>query len=139
MSQQREVEKNVTHWTLCIADADIATSTKRKEQNMGRAERRKAERRERIESRKGKILISREDLNEIKKDITHEAAGYNTEALMTCFALVLSRQGFDADHIGECIVGINLLMDAILDGEVAMEDYIKELEDDTGIIIKCGE
>ena len=71
---------------------------------MGRAERRKAERRDRIESRKGKILISREELNKIKKDITYEATGYKTEVLMTCFALILARQGFDADHIGEAIM-----------------------------------
>lgn len=104
---------------------------------MGRAERRAAERRNRIEERKGKILISREDLSKMKKDITYEATGYKTEALMTCFALVLSRQGFDADHIGDCIVQINELMDGILNDEFTMEDYIRELEDQTGIVVKC--
>ena len=106
---------------------------------MGRAERRRAERRDRIESRKGKILISREDLNKMKRDITYEATGYKTEVLMTCFALILARRGHDADDIGECIVALNELMDAILSGEATVEDYIKELEDDTGIIVRCEE
>lgn len=34
---------------------------------MGRAERRKAERRNRIENRKGKILMSREEIGEMKQ------------------------------------------------------------------------
>lgn len=106
---------------------------------MGRAERRKAERRDRIENRKGKILISREDLNKMKKDITYEASGYNTEALMTCFALAMHRQGFDADNIGESLSYIDSLMTDILTGVKSMDDYIKELEDEAGIIVKCEE
>lgn len=106
---------------------------------MGRAERRKAERRERIENRKGKILLTPADLNKLKKDITYEASGYNTEALMTCFALALHRQGFDADHIGECLTFIDGLMNDILTGAATMEDYMEELEKETGIVVECKE
>ena len=104
---------------------------------MGRAERRKAERKNRIEERKGKILMRPEDIVKMKKDISYEVSGYKTEALMTCFALALARRGFDADDIGDCIVTINSLMDDILADNVTMEDYIRELEDGCGIVVKC--
>lgn len=106
---------------------------------MGRAERRRAERRDRIESRKDKILIDPSELNKIKRDIAYQASGYNTEYLMTCFALALKRQNFDADQIGECLVYIDGLMNSLLNDEATMDDYIKELEEETGIIVKCKE
>ena len=104
---------------------------------MGRAERRRAERSNRIEERKGKILMRPEDIAKMKKDISYEVSGFKTEALMTCFALVLARRGFDADDIGDCIVTINGLMDDILAEQATMDDYIRELEDETGIIVRC--
>ena len=104
---------------------------------MGRAERRLNERCNRIEERKNKILISREDLSKMKRDITYRAAGFNTEALMTCFALAMARLGFDADRIGECLGYIDGLMTDILNDTATMDDYIKELEDETGLIVQC--
>ena len=106
---------------------------------MGRAEKRLAARRNRIEERKGKLIVSRDELNKIKEDLSYEASGYSAEALMTCFALTLSREGFDSDDISDSLQYINSLMDQILSGEKTMEDYKKELEDKTGIIIKCEE
>lgn len=106
---------------------------------MGRAERRKYERNARIDDRKRKILMRPEDISKMKKDIAYEVSGFKTEALMTCFALALARQGFDADHIGECIVYINSLMDDILADRATMDDYIRELEDDTGIVVRCSD
>lgn len=103
---------------------------------MGRVERRRAERNKRIEERKGKLLVSPKELSEIKQKLSYEAAGYSTESLMTCFALSLHHFGMDSDQIAECIVHINSLMDAILNDECTMEDYKKELEEQTGIIIK---
>lgn len=105
---------------------------------MGRAERRRAERTNRIEGRKGKILVSREELNKMKRDITHDAAGYNTEALMTCFALALYRvHGFKQKRIAKTLEYIDGLMTDILTDKATMEDYIKELEDETCVIVKC--
>lgn len=106
---------------------------------MGRAEKRLAARRNRIEERKGKLIMSRDELNKIKEDLSYEASGYSAEALMTCFALALNREGFDSDDISESLQYINSLMDQILSGEKTMEDYRKELEDETGIVIKCEE
>ena len=104
---------------------------------MGRAERRRSERRVRIDDRKNKILVTREELNKIKEELSYKASGYSTENLMTCFALTLSRKGFDEDDIAESLQCIDTLMGDILSGKHTMEDYIKELEDSTGIIIKC--
>lgn len=106
---------------------------------MGRAERRKSERLTRIQERKGKLLMSREDLGKIKEKLSYKASGYSTETLMTCFALALCRKGLNDDEIVEYIQSIDGLMDGILSGENTMQDYLKELEDKTGLIIKCKE
>lgn len=44
---------------------------------MGRAERRKAERRNRMENRKGKILMSREEIGEMKQKVSSNVSAYN--------------------------------------------------------------
>lgn len=105
---------------------------------MGRAERRKAERNNRIESRKGKILVSREDLAQIKDDITRNASGYSVEALMTCFALSERRLlRFGHKRILRSLQYIDSLMQNITDGTATIEDYKKILENETGVIVKC--
>lgn len=106
---------------------------------MGRAERRRKERRDRIEDRKGKILVSPAELSKIKNDIAYQASGYHTEYLMTCFALAMHRHGIEADTIGDCLSYIDGLMNDLLTEEATMDDYIKILEDETGIIVKCKE
>lgn len=106
---------------------------------MGRAERRRLERRNRIDDRKNKILMSPSELHRLKEELSYKASEYTTEHFMTCFALTLSRQGFDEDDIEECVRCIDTLMSDLLSGKATMEDYIKELEDSTGIVIKCEE
>lgn len=49
---------------------------------MGRAERRRMERSDRIENRKGKLLMSKSDLKDIRAEISEN----NVQVLMTCFA-----------------------------------------------------
>lgn len=103
---------------------------------MGRAERRRAERWERIENRKEKILLDRSDITEIKRKASHETSRYDTEALMACFALTEHRlYGFGTKRIMRSLQYINDLMNNILTGDAVMEDYIKELEKETGILI----
>lgn len=106
---------------------------------MGRAERRRSERRSRIEERKNKILMGRDELRKMKEEISYEASEYNTENLLTCFALTLVRKGFDEDDIADSMRYLDGLMDDILSGKSTMEDYVKELEEKTGIIIRCKE
>lgn len=105
---------------------------------MGRAERRATERRNRIDDRKGKVLMSPAEITKMKKDITHDVLGYKTEALMTCFALAMYKlHGFDEDKVADSLEYINNLMDDILEDRATMEDYFKILEDEAGIIIRC--
>ena len=54
---------------------------------MGRAERRRMERSDRIENRKGKLLMSKSDLKDIRAEISEN----NVQVLMTCFALANHR------------------------------------------------
>ena len=100
---------------------------------MGRAERRKRERLDRIENRKDKILISKEDLSKKKDDVTK----YNVEVLMTCFALAEHRlYGFGQKRILRSLRYIDELMGSILDDSKTVNDYKKELEEETGLKIK---
>lgn len=103
---------------------------------MGRAEKRAKERQDRIEDRKRKLLITPEDLNRIKRDITYKASGYNTEAMMTCFALAMARRGVDPDVIANDLSYIDSLMNDILEDRKTMEDYFAELEEKTGLVVK---
>lgn len=105
---------------------------------MGRVERRRAERRNRIEERKGKILISKDDLKDIKKEITQDATDYTVESLMTCFALALHRKyGFGAKRIGRALEYVDKLMEDIINDKATMEDYMRDLEKETGVVVKC--
>lgn len=107
---------------------------------MGRAERRRAERQKRIQERKDKVLLSQNEITELKKSITHDASAYGAEALMTCYALALRRlYGFGNKRIMDSLRAIDELMEGILDGSHTIEDYKKILEDETGVIIKCSD
>ena len=67
---------------------------------MGRAERRQSERRKRIDDRKGKVLLSRDDISEMKRQERDETSKYNVEILMSCFALAEHRlYGFGQKRI----------------------------------------
>lgn len=104
---------------------------------MGRAERRRAERQNRIQDRKGKILISPAEINKMKQDITYKASGYHTESLMTCFALAMARKGMSTDDIEDCLCYIDGLMNDILEDRKTMEDYFAELEEKTDLVVRA--
>lgn len=104
---------------------------------MGRAERRKAERRDRLEERKGKVLVTREQLSESRKRLIDQANTLSTEYLMTCFALSLHRlHGFEPDKILMTLQCVDNMMGQILSGEKTMDDFINELDDTVGLAIR---
>lgn len=106
---------------------------------MGRAERRAAERRERIENRKGKLVLSRKELSDIKKEVSEKTSNFDVEALMTCFALAEHRlYGFGQKRIMKSLSCIDELMGGIIDGTATIQDYIDELEESSGVKIKAG-
>lgn len=105
---------------------------------MGRAERRRLDRQNRIEERKSKVLVSPKDIRQMKRDIIDDVNNYKTEALMTCFALAEHRlYGFGSKRIIRTLQCIDDFMGDILDGKVTIEDYKKELEEKAGVVVKC--
>lgn len=104
---------------------------------MGRAEKRRAERKARIESRKG-APMSRGDIDKLTDDTIASVSNHNVETLMTCFGLAQRRlYGFGYERIMRTLNFVDELMGPIIDGTKTIEDYKKELESETGVIIKC--
>lgn len=105
---------------------------------MGRAERRRAERRDRIEERKGKICMTRQDLLDIQDQCSRDAAHYDVQILLTCFALAERRlYGFGPKRLLRTLSYINEMVGETLNGNATFEDYKQQLEDETGIIVRC--
>lgn len=105
---------------------------------MGRAEKRRLERRSRIENRKDKVLMSRQDIADMKKDVFQKVDNFRIEALMTCFALANHRlYGHGSKRIMRSLNLIDELMCDIYDDKATIDDYKKELEDNAGVIVKC--
>lgn len=105
---------------------------------MGRAERRRTERHNRMQNRKNKLLISKRELSDIKRKVSDDVSDYNVEALMTCFALAEHRlYGFGKKRIFCTLQYIDELMGAILTDDATIEEYKNELEREAKITIKC--
>lgn len=105
---------------------------------MGRAERRQMERRNRIDDRKGKVLMSPQDITQMKRDIYQNVDNFRIEALMTCFALANHRlYGHGSKRLMRSLSLIDELMCDIYNDKATIEDYKKELEEKAGVIVKC--
>ena len=104
---------------------------------MGRKERRIDERSKRIEARKEKILISRQELAAWKEKVSTDTSEFNVEVLMTCFALSLVHLDIcDNDRILEVLEHIDFLMGRIINDESTITEYIDEMEE-AGVVVKC--
>lgn len=107
---------------------------------MGRAERRRAERKNRIEDRKGKILMTPHDIREMKRNIVQDANDYKVEALMTCFMVANNTLwGHDADQCMQTLGYIDDMMGEINEGLLTFEELKKLAEDKIGVAIVCKE
>lgn len=105
---------------------------------MGRAERRRAERANRIEERKGKILMSKQDLGKMQDSIRQDISNFNVEAILTCLALALHRKfKFGPKRIMRVLNCIDELMGGIVDDIYTVDDYKQQLKEETGVVIKC--
>lgn len=110
---------------------------------MGRAERRKLERKNRLEDRKTKILMRPEDIKAMKEkitaDVTENFGAYSTEAMLTCFALVNHRlYGHGWKRTMKTLQAVDELMGPIADGTKTVHDLRKELEDEVGFKVDAG-
>lgn len=100
---------------------------------MGRAERRKIERTERIENRKNKLLVTRKDLKDMRMSVSQD----NVKVLMACFALAEHRlYGYGRKRCVKTLNYVDKMMGDILDGTSSFDDYVNELRDDVGVVIK---
>ena len=105
---------------------------------MGRAERRLKERRNRIEQKKSSVTMSRDDIRKMKQDISDEVSAYSVEALMTCFALANHRlYKHGPKRTMKTLQYIDELMGHIVDGSATIEDFKKELEEETGVKVQA--
>lgn len=105
---------------------------------MGRAERRRAERVNRIEERKGKILMSKQDLGKMQDSIRQDISNFNVEAILTCLALALHRKfKFGPKRIMRVLNYIDELMGGVVDDIYTIDDYKQQLKEETGVVIKC--
>ena len=105
---------------------------------MGRAERRRTERANRIEERKGKILMSKQDLGKMQDSIRQDISNFNVEAILTCLALALHRKfKFGPKRIMRVLNYIDELMGGIVDDIYTVDDYKQQLKEETGVVIKC--
>ena len=105
---------------------------------MGRAERRRAERANRIEERKGKILMSKQDLGKMQDSIRQDISNFNVEAILTCLALALHRKfKFGPKRIMRVLNYIDELMGGVVDDIYTVDDYKQQLKEEAGVVIKC--
>ena len=105
---------------------------------MGRAERRRAERANRIEERKGKILMSKQDLGKMQDSIRQDISNFNVEAILTCLALALHRKfKFGPKRIMRVLNYIDELMGGVVYDIYTVDDYKQQLKEETGVVIKC--
>lgn len=106
---------------------------------MGRAERRKAERRNRIEDKKGKIYLTPAEVKKMKDEISSQAANFDVEVLLTCFAQVLHDEyGFGQKRILRALNAVDTTFGKVLDGELSVKEMKQRLEDEVAVKICCG-
>ena len=105
---------------------------------MGRAEKRRAERVDRIEKKKTQVTMDRHDIARMKRQISDDVSSYSTEALMTCFGLAMCRlYGFKQKRILKTLQYIDELMGPIMEDTATIEDYKNQLEEEGNVIIRC--
>lgn len=105
---------------------------------MGRAEKRRMDRANRIEDRKTKQLIGRDELLEMRQKECDRTSENTTELLMTCFALAEHRlHGFGKQRLLKSLTYVDELMGQYVEGKVSVEELKQQLKDETGIVIKA--
>lgn len=106
---------------------------------MGRAERRKKERRNRLAYNKESIRVTRDELQKIENTVQHDVTAYSTEALLTCFILANRRlYGHGATRSMRTLEYIDELMGAIVRDEATIEEYKEIVKDEISLVVKFG-
>ena len=104
---------------------------------MGRAERRRQERQQRIMTKRGNISLSPYELRQIKRQTVNDIATFDVEILLTCFASVMNEQmHLDPDDIMVNLQAVDEKFGEILSGELSAQEMKQKLIDETGIRVK---
>lgn len=103
---------------------------------MGRAERRKSDRADRLWNNKNSIKVTRDELERMRAKTMDDAGRFDTEVFLTCFALTLHDEfGFGFKRVQRALGGIDDLFGKVLNDEIDL-DFIKErLRNEVGINI----
>ncbi len=104
---------------------------------MGRAERRRQERQQRILTKRGNLSISPYELRQIKRKAVDDIAAFDVEILHTCFAVVLHEEfGFGYQRIMRALSAVDRKFGLILHNELTADELAKNLEDTVGLKVK---
>lgn len=107
---------------------------------MGRKERRKQERYNRIENRKGKVYTSPAEIKKLKHEISHDVSKFDTEILMTCFAQALrnvTKKEWGYVRIMRVLAECDRLFGEVLEGNLDDVQMRQNLKDEIGLVINC--
>ena len=104
---------------------------------MGRAERRRQERAERIEWNKTKVTMGRSDLIRLKEAIKEDVSANATEHLMVCFAAAMHNElGFGGKRILRVLNELDRLSGLIQKDANVIFEIRQQLKDETGVEIR---
>jgi hypothetical protein len=105
---------------------------------MGRAERRLAERLNRLNARWDEVSLKRTELDSLQNRIASETSTYSVEALMTCYVLALHNVfGFDKEKSMQALTEVDRLMGLVNSDRLTVEDLKQQCEEQTGIRVVC--
>ena len=103
---------------------------------MGRKERRLQERNNRIESKKEKILLSNENIIEMKRNVRKQTSDYATNVLLNCFALSLNEvYGFGRKRIHRMLKHVEHNLCEIANNNLTVVDCEQMVFEKTGMRI----
>lgn len=104
---------------------------------MGRAEKRRKERQNRINERKGKMLMSHDDIQNVKQKTLDEYDDFRIETMLTCFALINHRlYGHGAKRTLRTLNAVNELTAQFASENITIEQMKQMVEDEIRINLK---
>lgn len=104
---------------------------------MGRAERRRQERVNRIEDRKGRIALRPDEIRKMKRDTVDQIAKFDVDILFTCFAQVLRTEyGWGHKRILRALSAVDEMFGRVLNEGLSVKEMQERLADEVGIRIK---
>lgn len=106
---------------------------------MGRAERRRLERENRLlYSREKSVKMSKDELRSIKKKVSDASSENTVDILMTCFALAEHRlYGYGKKRCVKTLQYVDELMGGLSHDTATLEEYKQQLVDEVGLTISC--